>query len=396
MDLSHDQVRAYRLAVHHLRPAETPPSPREIAAVIGLQNSPPGAWEEAVFHRRPDLRSDDLQALLAQDKNLLQAWSVRGVPLVFPTEDAPIYLTGLVPDHGEPWAYTRGLQGALDILNMGFDPLLDLLLEVLPRLDREVVVSKASLDQILADDIRPLLPEAKRPVWDQPSPYDASGRQTLGQAVVSFLLRPASFLGKVVFAEREGKTPKFTSYKAWLGQALPPSPDPGLALLCRYLHAYAPAKRTDFQAWMGVGPDQAKAIWARAQDQDLLAQVTYGSVTAFALRQDLPAFQAPPAPDPDLILVSGHDPYLGAPDRSLILADPALRRKLWQTVSNPGAILRRGQAIGTWKSKVAGQKRHVTLQLWEDIGDVAALEPKLRAYAKFRRKPLGDIAVSQA
>lgn len=42
--------------------------------------------------------------------------------------------------------------------------------------------------------------------------------QTTGEAVVSFLLRPASLLGKVVFAGRRGRNPLFTSYVGMYGQ----------------------------------------------------------------------------------------------------------------------------------------------------------------------------------
>ena len=53
----------------------------------------------------------------------------------------------------------------------------------------------------------------------QASMYGNPERQTVGGAVVSFLLRPCAFMGLVVL-QAEGYQPTFTSYKSWTGHSL--------------------------------------------------------------------------------------------------------------------------------------------------------------------------------
>ena len=73
-----------------------------------MQNSPPGAWETALWNRVEDVTLPQLEQALYGEKTLLQAWSIRGVPLVFPTKDAGVFLTPLCAQSGEkPWIYTR-------------------------------------------------------------------------------------------------------------------------------------------------------------------------------------------------------------------------------------------------------------------------------------------------
>lgn len=91
--------------------------------------------------------------------------------MVFPASESDAFLSALIPESDEPWIYTRGIQLALDYLRMSFEEALGLLLQVMPKMDGEVLVSKTSLDQTLAQWMRPLLPEDKRELWDEPSMY---------------------------------------------------------------------------------------------------------------------------------------------------------------------------------------------------------------------------------
>jgi len=48
--------------------------------------------------------------------------------------------------------------------------------------------------------------------------YGNPEKQTVGEAAVPFLLRPCSFSSLVVFGERQGASPTFTSFKNWTGR----------------------------------------------------------------------------------------------------------------------------------------------------------------------------------
>lgn len=79
MELSARQIRAHRLRAHHLDQKYPFGELAAVAGTCGLQNSPPGAWETAAFCRLKNCTLPQLHQALYQKKELLQAWSIRGV-----------------------------------------------------------------------------------------------------------------------------------------------------------------------------------------------------------------------------------------------------------------------------------------------------------------------------
>ena len=211
LELDARQVRNFRLQAHHLDAFYGRDDALAAVGACGMQNSPPGAWEAALFNRVPACGAADRDRMLLEERTLLQAWSFRGAPMVFPTADGAAFLSALAAEGDEPWIYTRGIGLALDFLGVGFDELLALLEQVMPRLDGRAVVGKAALDQTLAAWMEPLLPARKRSLWNEPSMYGSPDKQTVGGAAVSFLLRPCSFKGLVVFGARDPKAGCFGS-----------------------------------------------------------------------------------------------------------------------------------------------------------------------------------------
>lgn len=119
-----EHIRSFRMHAHHLDRMLPAGSLKE-AAFIGFQNSPPGIWEIAAFQRVEGITRTQLQQALIEERSLLQAWSIRGVPLVFPSEAVAVFLTSLIPQADErPWIYTDGLRAALTQLDLSFEELL--------------------------------------------------------------------------------------------------------------------------------------------------------------------------------------------------------------------------------------------------------------------------------
>ena len=233
MELSARQIRAHRLRAHHLDQKYPFCELLAVAGSCGLQNSPPGAWETAAFCRLKNCTLPQLHQALYQKKELLQAWSIRGVPLIFPTADSDVFLSALIAQDGEePWIYTKGIGLALDHLGMSFSELLPLVESAAEYLEDHTIKSKEELERVLAQLVAEQLPAQKQSLWNAPSMYGAPDRQTVGGAAVSFLLRPCSFKGLVVFGERVGLSPTFTSPLRWLGHRLAPSAQ-GTAELAR-------------------------------------------------------------------------------------------------------------------------------------------------------------------
>ena len=394
MTVTREQARAFRLRRHHLDRPLPSGGLVEAAAGCGVQNSPPGAWETALWNRVEGVTIPQLEQALYGEKTLLQAWSIRGVPLVFPTVDAGVFLAPLCAQPGEePWIYTRGITGALDALGLDFDDLLPLVETACACLEGETVLSKEALDRRLAGVIEPMLPPEVRPAWNAPSMYGQPDRQTVGGAAVSFLLRPCSFRGKVVFGAREGIYPTFTSPARWLGRSLPNHPDGVRELVRRFLRCYGPTQVSDFQSWLGCSPRQAKRLWGGIEDE--LAPVELDGKRRWVLAEDLNLLSQGEEGE-QLLLLGSHDPYLDLRDRELILPDKARQRQVWKTVGNPGAVLLGGRVIGFWSVRTRGDKLDAAVTLFEALEPTqrSRLEELAQGYAAFRGSALRKYTVS--
>ncbi|NDL66406.1 winged helix DNA-binding domain-containing protein [Anaerotalea alkaliphila] len=381
-------IRLFRLHAHHLDVRRKKGCIPEIAGACGMQNTPPGAWETSLFNRVSDCSLSDMKALLFPEKSLLQAWSFRGAPVVFPVGESDAFLTALVPRDGEDWIYTQGIAGALDFLQMPFGELLDKLKQVMPLLDDRTIESKSGLDRTMAEWMLPLLPMEKRDLWNSPSLYGTPDRQTVGGAVVSFLLRPCAFLGLVVFGERAGASPAFTSYKGWLGHPLDPGEDAAGKLVRKFLHCYGPATADAFASWLGCSVKQARRMWESVSDE-MEPVETCGGKKAFVLSADKDLLRSPPSVQRELLLLGGHDPYLDQRDRHILLDDKALQKKVWQTAANPGVILQRGEIIGIWAGKRKGAGIEIKMTLWDDASaSKQKLQDLAEEYVAFRQQKL--------
>ena len=392
-----EQIRIFRLRSHHLDAVYPKSEADRLAGACGMQNTPPGAWETALFNRVPDCTLSDMEHLLYEQKTLLQAWSYRGTPVVFPVSESSTFLSALIPDEPEPWIYTQGIALALDFLQMDFDSLLEILKQVIPQLDDHVIVSKSALDQTLAGWMTPLIPVQKRELWNQPSMYGNPDQQTVGGAVVSFLLRPCAYLGLVVFGERYGISPTFTSYKTWMGHELRADHHEAASTLVRkYLHCYGPATPDMFVTWLGCSRKQGRRMWELAA-QDMEPVSVLGK-RAFILSADRDQFGLPGELSRELLLLGGHDPFLDQRDWFILQPDKSLHKQIWKLVTNPGAIVCRGEIIGVWTGKKSGNRGlEFKMTLWAERGRAIRQELEQLAveYAAFRGKELAGIVVEE-
>lgn len=393
--LTEEQIRYYRLAVHHLDHRYPAAHLQEAAGVCGVQNSPPGAWQTAMFARLTCTLTE-LQTALEQEKTLLQAWSYRGAPVVFPTAESPRFLSAMEAYPGEePWIYTRGITLALDYLGMDWAEAFARVEEACTYLENHTIQSKEELDRVLARQVALRLSPALRQRWKAPSLYGRPDRQTVGGAVVSFALRPCAFRGRVVFGTRQGIHPTFTAYTRWVGRPMPRDPAAGEKMVRQFLHAYGPATRAELTEWLGCSPAQAKRLWSLVE-KDLVSVCKQGK-RAYMQEADLAAVGNAQPPACPLVLLGPHDPYLDARDRSLLLADPIRQRKVWQTVANPGVLLRNGQVAGLWKTSVHGGRLDATLTPFAPLaaGAVEWVQEQTADYALFKGLSPGHFTLTE-
>ena len=390
-ELSVDQIRYYRLHSHHLDVIDPKSDPNQLAGACGMQNTPPGAWETALFNRIPDCPPAEMERLLYQEKSLIQAWSLRGAPVVFPAEESDVFLSALIPENEEPWIYTNGILLALDFLQMSFEELFRIFLSVMPQLNGRRIVSKTELDQTIAGWMLPLLPAAKQGLWNRPSMYGNPGKQTVGGAAVSFFLRPASFHGLVVFGEREGISPTFTSYQSWAGHSLKIGEGAQKQLVRKFLRCYGPATLDSFLRWLGCSRDQGRRLWETVSEE--IEPVLAAGKKAYFLAADKDRLFSPDAPQRDLLLLGGHDPYLDQRDRFVLQPDPSLHKQIWKLQTNPGVVLSRGEIIGIWTGKKKGNGLEIKITLWTGHPETPRLSELAEEYAAFRRLKLTKVEI---
>ena len=112
------------------------------------------------------------------------------------------------------------------------------------------------------------------------------------------------------------------------------------------------------------------------------------------LSDDLPALLAAEEGE-EVKLLGAHDPYLDLRDRIVILDNQALHKMVWQTVANPGVVLKGGRIIGHWKTNMQKKQMHLTITLYEKVSasQQKQLEQMSQEYAAFRGRVIGKLAI---
>ena len=354
--VSKDDVRAFRLAAHHLSGRLAEGSLATAAGRCGIQNSPPGSALLALHARVRGVTAEGLDEAVAQEKTLLQTWSLRGAPFYFPTADAPVFTAGVLPPSEEVMRhFLPGVVPALDTLGLSLTEATELTAAQV----RDVLTGRRlainELGAEIAERITPELAKRQRGPWTAEGPY-APG-QPLGEAVVHFCLRLLTLRGVVCFAPRAGNKAPFVLVDEWLGGPVPDA-DPEAAraeLVRRYLHAYGPSTRADFAAWAGVQAGDAGPWWDLVEDELTPVEHAAGhGGTSWIRTDDLDALRSPPMPR-GVRLLPPRDPYTQQRDRETIV-DPAYHRDVWRTAGEPGAVLADGEIAGIWRPRKSGRR----------------------------------------
>ncbi|MFD6392243.1 winged helix DNA-binding domain-containing protein [Nocardia sp. NPDC060259] len=370
------EVIGFRLRAHHLTARRPADDLLAVAGACGIQNSPPGSALSALHARVEDVTAERVDHLVGEEKSLLQTWCMRGSPYFFPTADAPVFTTGVLPTTETARRHLiRGIGQALDTLGMGLDEVVDRTAAQLgPVLSRRAMAI-TELGEELAARIADTLPPAQRTHWRAAGPYGAN--QPLGEAVVHFCLRIHTLRGLVCLAPRVKNTAPFVLLGDWLGTPLPHT-DPAATratLLRRYLRCYGPSTRKDFAAWLGIDAGDVDPWWTGVADE--LTPVEFGGGQAWIHTDDLPALHSPPTVH-GVRLLPPSDPYTQMRDRNTIV-DPKHQRAVWKTVGAPGTVLADGVITGIWRPRKKGRTLTLTVTPFRSMS--SRLRTQLRAEA---------------
>lgn len=361
--VSRGDVIAFRFHTQHLSERLGADGLFDAAGSCGVQNSPPGSALLALHARVEDVSQARLDEAVAGDKRLLQSWCMRGSPFFFPTADAPVFTTGVLPPTEDAMRqFLLGVGPSVDKIGLSVTETVDL---VGAEIGDVLTGRRLAIDELgkeLAARVATKLSKKQREVWEQEGPHAAG--QPLGEAVVHFCVRILTLRGVVCFAPREGNKAPFALVGEWLGGPISEA-DPEAAraeLLRRYLHCYGPSTRADFAAWLGVRAGDADPWWSLVEDD--LTPVEFDRTT-WILTDDLDALRSSPAPR-GVRLLPPRDPYTQVRDRDTIV-DKKHHRDVWKTVGDPGAVLMDGEVVGVWRPRKSGRNLTITITTFDAL-----------------------------
>lgn len=305
LDLTRTQILAYRRKVQALD-ERLPPGPDSLrrAAWAGLQDSMPRAALLSIH-----ARVKGVQPSTWEDPSLVQLWGPRFSAYVVAARDRAAFSVGRLPDDG------KGLRVAKDIAT---------------RLH-------AFLD-------------------GRTMTYGEAGH---GLGVHPNRLRYAAPTGTVLIRWDGARQPTIWTVPV-------PDVDPRearLELARRYVHVFGPATPAAFAQWAGIGPGEGRATFDALGTS--LTPVGSPVGDGWILTRDEPMLRAPAGPAAAARLLPSGDTYflLQGTDRELLVPDADRNSLLWTSRVWPGAVLVRGEIVGTWRRA----KGDVTIAPWRRL-----------------------------
>ncbi|HEX9978240.1 MAG TPA: crosslink repair DNA glycosylase YcaQ family protein [Acidimicrobiia bacterium] len=293
LDVTREQILAFRRRVGALD-ERLPRGRRSLrqAAWAGLQDSMPRAAAFSI-HARVDATEPGTW----EDPSLVQLWGPRFSAYVVAARDLAVFSLGRLSD----------------------DP------------------GRRRVAEDLAARLRDLL-DGRR------MPYGQAGR-ALGMNPNQ--LRYAATTGTVVM-RWDGARPPIV----WT--VPPPEVDPRdarLELARRYLHVFGPSTPEAFAVWAGIRSPRLRGVAVFEALGRSLIPVKTPIGEAWILSHDEPVLRAAPGPVAPARLLPSGDAYflLQGDDREILVPDAACRRSLWTPRVWPGAVLVKGEIVGTWR-----------------------------------------------
>jgi hypothetical protein len=386
------QAIAYRLDVQGLRERADADRMVTIARTLCLQNTPPGSAGQALAARVDGVDQDDVLRALEVDKSLLQAFTARGAPHVFGTAETPVFTLGLLPDDEQALrTFMLGAQPALDAMDLRATALVDLTEEAIREVLDGTKLVKDDLGRAAGELLTDRVPRSARDAWTSRSDY--AERQFQGESLVRFALPVLSLRGVVCHGDRKGRSPLLYRTDHWLGTDPVGDADERAArtgLLRRYLRCHGPSTPEYFAAWGGIDVEQAHRAWDPLRDE--LREISLADAPAWIHRDDADHLNAPPRPA-GVRLLPPHDPYLQAGDRTTLLTDRSLHRRVWRATGAPGAVVVDGRLLAIWRPRARGARLDLRIEPFGELPASAAtaLREEAERLAAHRGRTLGEI-----
>ncbi|WP_136520382.1 DNA glycosylase AlkZ-like family protein [Cellulomonas telluris] len=361
-------VLRHRLHVQELDRA--PGSVHDLADVAvldaGVQDTGPDGALWALALRGLDVRAG------AWPDGLALAWTVRGAPHAYRREDLPDVERAL-----RPWSSQDAAQRVFDasrpLRAAGIDPR-DALATAARTMHAVVRVPTVKGDVSTAMTAR--LPEPYLR-WCRPCATTHMYEQTFRLAALhaGLELTPGT------------SPPVLRPVPGWpddaVGRTDAPAPGGRHDLVRTAVRLLGPTTPRLVAAFLDAPVRDVTARWP-----DDVADVDVDGEPRQVLAADVDALgeATTPARPAVVRLLGPFDLYLQARDRDLLVPDAARRSALWPTLGRPGAVLRDGEVVGTWRPRARGRRLALELDPWEpwDAATRAAVDAEHERLAAFR------------
>lgn len=357
------RVLGYRLSGHNL--SERLPAERmlEAAGACGVQNTPPGSAALSLLARVDGLTPEMLRSSLL-DRSMIEAWSMRASPHLYPTALASVFGRCLVPDDRFFSDVVIGIVPLLDEMDLDVSSAYAMAEQAVKAELDGTEMPKAELAVLSARRMASMLNAERREAWEQDS---GIGRGiTMGEAIVRFALYLMGMRGVVCFAEhRDGRSPLVLT-EQWLGHDVDEADC--RQLVERYLRCYGPSTERYFGEWSGAGIEHATALWRLSEER--MSEVIVNGRTMWLLDEQVEEFEGAQLPA-GARLLPPHDPYLQQRDRAILVPQQEHRRELWRTSGSPGAVLCDGEIVGIWRPRKKGTDLRLDVRTYGTLPEEA-------------------------
>jgi DNA glycosylase AlkZ-like len=303
MDVTYDQVLAWRLRQRSMAPRTTASLEQVVERLAGVQAQVASSAELAIAtrQRRP---TPGAVARALEARTIVKTWTMRGTLHLHgaPHVGAYLSLMGAARTWEKPvWQRTFGVTPA------------------------QMQALGEAVDEVLGGRVL-TRKELTAALIDREGFADLEARLTSGWGAV---LKPLAWTGRLCHGPARGTRITFASPRSWIPDwsGVPDAEEAAHTVIPAYLGAHGPATPATFDAWLtrGVTPKAMLRSWF-ASLGDRLATVAVDGVECSVMAEDVDAL-ARTRPSREVRLVAGFDQYLlgpGTGDARIVAAD---RRK---------------------------------------------------------------------
>jgi hypothetical protein len=351
--VSWEQVRAFRVVRHHLaRRAPRQSVPTVLGDIGGAQAQLLSAAQVSIADRVRDLKPEDLDTALWEDRTLAKAWCMRRTLHLLPSKELATFVRGSArrAEKEIRWMRKHGVSES------ELSALLD---AVLASLDESITRRE------LAERVSRSLELPMR--WKEGGGWGSERRipcVRLGPVTCPayYMLHLVGARGVVCSGPNRSNEATFVRADAWIPywRDLPVDRAED-ELLRSYLRGFGPATVRDFVAWTRMTLGDALGIWDRVVDE--LSPVNVEGWAAWVLRKDLPDLETSRMEHPTVRLLPYFDSYLLGHMERGHLVDAGDHSRVYR---NQGwvapVVLVDGRVQGVWSHDRAGNRLRVKVR----------------------------------